>query len=71
MFGFVTKAKHEAALAKWHESSERTNALMKEAADTIAALRAELDHLRPLANKWTAHVAQATKNLKQNKGRKA
>ncbi|PXW75941.1 hypothetical protein C7451_106105 [Blastomonas natatoria] len=69
MFGFVTKAKHEAALAKWHESSERTNALMKEAADKIAELRAEIDHLRPLANKWTADIAQASKNLKQNKGK--
>jgi hypothetical protein len=46
MFGFVTKAKHEAE---------------------VAALRAEINHLRPLAQKHLNSLAA----LKQNKGRKA
>lgn len=44
MFGFVTKAKHEAE---------------------VAALRAEIDQLRPLAQKHLNSLAA----LKQNKGK--
>lgn len=76
MFGFVTKAKHEAALAYERGLADQrrleAEALQRQVdsyADRIASMQVEIDHLRPLANKWTAHVAQATKNLKQNKGK--
>jgi prefoldin subunit 5 len=74
MFGFVTKAKHEAALAYERGLADQrrleAEALQRQVdsyADRIASLQGELDHLRPLAQKHLNSLAA----LKQNKGRKA
>lgn len=65
MFGFVTKAKHEAALAYERQLADRWyRSAMKHAADA-EELRAEIDHLRPLAQKHLNSLAA----LKQNKGK--
>lgn len=67
MFGFVTKAKHEAETRRLEDEADELRFMVKSLQDHVTKRDAEIDHLRPLANKWTAHVAQATKNLKQNK----
>lgn len=72
MLGFVTKAKHEAALAVvegqrdankrfYDAAAHRADYWQKEA----ERLAAEIDHLRPLAQKHLNSLAA----LKQNKGK--
>lgn len=72
MFGFVTKAKHEAALAYERGLADQrrleAEALQRQVdsySNRIAILQVELDHLRPLAQKHLNSLAA----LKQNKGR--
>lgn len=65
MFGFVTKAKHEAALALMAERMAQQSATVEELLASRAKLIAEIDHLRPLAQKHLNSLAA----LKQNKGK--
>lgn len=78
MFGFVTKANHEAELEASRSlltgllrEAERMRDYWSSEAETARAeanrLSAEIDHLRPLAQKHLNSLAA----LKQNKGRKA
>lgn len=65
MLGFVTKAKHEAALALQAERMAQQSATVEELLASRAKLIAEIDHLRPLAQKHLNSLAA----LKQNKGK--
>lgn len=68
MFGLMTKAEHERVLAeKLAQKESDAAAILDSYALRLDEAHAQIDHLRPLAEKHLARVAQAKRNLKQNR----